>query len=397
MRSRHLFSFLFLIALCLPFAPALAQIDTTAKQAIIVDADTGAVLFEKNADQHMPTSSMSKTMTMYLVFEALKDGKLKMDGTLPVSVNAWKSTYKSGGSLMFLNAGDNVKVSDLVRGVVIQSGNDAAIVLAEALGGTEASFAEMLNVKAKQLGMNDSHFMDASGMPDPNHYSTARDLATLNIRLIHDFPEYYPIFAEKEFVYNNIKQGNRNPLLYRDIGADGVKTGHTEEGGYGLIGSGTRNGRRVVAVLNGMKNMQERADQGANLLDWGLRTFENKTLFKAGDTVETVPVILGKAESVSLAVDRTIMVTMPLSMKNGLKVTETFKTPLAAPVKKGDVLGSLTVEVPRLGKQDYKLVAGNDVDRLGFFAATIAKAKLKLLGAPPSEIPAPFHAPLAPK
>jgi D-alanyl-D-alanine carboxypeptidase (penicillin-binding protein 5/6) len=386
---------MFIAALCLPWAQAKAQIDTTAKQAIIVDADTGAVLFEKNADEHMPTSSMSKTATMYLVFEALKDGKLKMDQTLPVSVNAWKSTYKSGGSLMFLNAGDNVKVSDLVRGVVIQSGNDAAIVLAEALGGTEASFAEMLNAKAKQLGMNNTHFVDASGMPDPNHYSTARDLATLNVRLIKDFPEYYPIFAEKEFTYNNIKQGNRNPLLYRNIGADGVKTGHTEAGGYGLIGSGTRNGRRVVVVLNGMKTMQERADQGASLLDWGLRTFENKTLFKAGDTVDSVPVILGKAERVSAVTDETITVTVPLSMENGMKVTETIRGPLTAPVKKGDVVGSLKVEIPRMPAKEYRLVAGDDVGKLGFFAVTLAKARLKLLGAPDMELPAPPHAPLA--
>ena len=339
---RPLATLLLILSLFLPIA-ARAQLDTPAKQAIVVDADTGAVLYAKNADEHMPTSSMSKTLTMYLVFEALKSGRLKMDSTLPVSDHAWRSTYKSGGSLMFLKVADNVKVSDLVRGVVIQSGNDAALVLAEGLAGTEASFADALNAKAKALGMNDSHFVDASGLPDPNHYSTARDLSTLTIHLIHDFPEYYPIFAEKEYTYNNIKQGNRNPLLYRDIGADGVKTGHTEDGGYGMIGSGTRAGRRVVIVITGLANMQARADESATLLDWGLRGFENISIFKAGDTVETVPVIMGMEDKVPLVVDQDIKVTIPASMRNDLKVQAIYTTPLKAPVRKGDTIGKLVV------------------------------------------------------
>jgi D-alanyl-D-alanine carboxypeptidase (penicillin-binding protein 5/6) len=366
------------------FAPmtAQAQIDTDAKQAIVVDYDTGTVLFEKNADQHMPTSSMSKTLTMYVVFEALKSGKLTMDTELPVSDHAWRSTYKSGGSLMFLKGGSNVKVSDLVRGVIIQSGNDAAIVLAEGLAGTESAFADQLNDTAKQLGMTNSHFVDASGLPDPQHYSTAHDLEILTAHLIHDFPQYYPIFAEKDFTYNNIKQGNRNPLLYRNIGADGVKTGHTEAGGYGMIGSGVRDGRRVIVVINGVHSMQARADEGAKLLDWGLRGFEDKTLFKAGETVDTVPVVLGRSESVPLVVDHDIRVTIPTSMRNDLKVSAIFDGPLKAPIKKGDKLGMLDIEIPRMEKIELPLLAGADVDQLGFFANAIAKAQLRFLGGP---------------
>lgn len=372
--------FLFLFLFLTGSAQALAQIDTTAKQAIIVDYDTGAVLFEKNANEHMPTSSMSKTLTMYLVFEALKNGKLTMDAELPVSDFAWRSTYKSGGSLMFVHVGDNVKVEDLVKGVVIQSGNDAAIVLAEALAGTEAAFADALNAKAKQLGMNDSHFVDASGMPDPQHYSTAHDLAIMTMHLIHDFPEYYPIFAEKEFTYNNIKQGNRNPLLYRNMGADGVKTGHTEEGGYGMIGSGVRDGRRVIIVINGVKSMQARADEAAKLLDWGLRGFESVKLFKAGETVEQAAVAMGQAPSVPLVLDQDAKATVMKSMRNDLKVDIAYKSPLIAPVKKGDKVGVLNVEVPRLGKQQIPLLAGADVPKLGLFASVMEKLKIKLLG-----------------
>jgi serine-type D-Ala-D-Ala carboxypeptidase (penicillin-binding protein 5/6) len=246
--------FQILFALLLFAAPAMAQVapmETVAREAYIIDAETGQVLFEKNADQKMPTSSMSKTMTMYMVFEALKNGKLTLDQELPVSETAWRMQ----GSKMFVPLGQMVKVEDLIRGVIVQSGNDATIVLAEGLAGSEGEFAAAMNRKAKELGMINSNFMNASGWPDENHYSTCHDLAILAIALIRDFPDYYKYYAEKEFTYNNIKQGNRNPLLYKNIGADGIKTGHTESAGYGLMASGVRDGRRVVMVLNGMASM----------------------------------------------------------------------------------------------------------------------------------------------
>ncbi|MCB1555803.1 MAG: D-alanyl-D-alanine carboxypeptidase [Alphaproteobacteria bacterium] len=349
---------------------------TAAKQVILLDYDTGQVLFEKNADERMPTSSMSKVMTIYLVFEALRDGRLGLDGTLKVSEKAWRK----GGSKMFVEVGKRVKVEDLIRGVLIQSGNDATIVLAEGLAGTEEAFADALNAKAAELGMTHSHFMNASGWPDPEHYSTARDLATLSKAIIHDFPEDYRYFSEKEFTYNNIPQKNRNPLLYRDMGADGIKTGHTEVGGYGLMASGTREGRRVILVVNGLEDEKARAQEGARLLEWGLRGFENVTLFKAGDTVIDAPVVMGAAKTVPASVAADLTVTIPVTVKNDLAVEARYEGPLSAPIKKGDRIGTLRVDIPRVGVTEIPLLATADVKPLGFFARTIVKMKLFLGG-----------------
>ena len=219
-----------------------ATIETIARQAILVDAITNTVLFEKNADQHMPTSSMSKVMTAYMVFEALRDKRLNLEDTLPVSEHAWRTQ----GSKMFVELGNRIKVEDLIRGMIIQSGNDASIVLAEALGGSEEAFAKKMTERAHQLGMKDSNFVNATGWPDDNHYSTCRDLSTLARALILTFPEYYHYDAERDFTYHGIKQGNRNPLLYRNMGVDGLKTGHTDIAGYGLIASAQRDGRRLI-------------------------------------------------------------------------------------------------------------------------------------------------------
>ncbi len=349
---------------------------TTAKQAIMIDYDTGMVLFEKNADEKMPTSSMSKVMTMYMVFEALKDKRLSLDTKLPVSEKAWRK----GGSKMFVEVGDSVTVEDLIRGVIVQSGNDATIVLAEGLAGTEEAFADGLNAKAAALGMTNSHFVNASGWPDPDHYSTARDLSTLAKAIIHNFPDRYPYFAEKEFTYNNIKQPNRNPLLYRNIGADGLKTGHTEVGGYGLIGSGERNGRRTILVINGLPNDKARAQESARLIDWGLRGFENVKLFSAGETVTNAKVVMGKAEQVPLMLENDLTVTVPIAVRNDLKVQAIYSGPLVAPVEKGQQVGTLQIEVPRIGTFEAPLLAADTVNKLGFFASTLAKAKLMLSG-----------------
>ncbi len=286
--------FLFsLLALLLFSSAAIAQEmqapQTEAKQAIIVDYETGTVLYEKNADEKMPTSSMSKVLTTIVVYDAIRDGKLKLDQMLPVSERAWKM----GGSRMFLDLNSTVKVEDLVKGVVIQSGNDACVVLAEGVAGTEENFAELMNRKAADIGMDHSHFMNSNGWPDPNHYSTARDLAKLGVYLIQNYPEDYKYYSEKEFVYNNIKQGNRNPLLYKTLGADGIKTGHTEDGGYGVIGSAVANGRRIVMVINGTSSMQARADESEKLIKWAEVSFKNMDLVKKDRVVAKIPVVLG--------------------------------------------------------------------------------------------------------
>ncbi|MEA1652363.1 D-alanyl-D-alanine carboxypeptidase family protein [Nitrospirillum sp. BR 11164] len=345
-----------------------ATIDTEARQAILMDADTGTVLFAKNADQHMPTSSMSKVMTMYMVFDRLKNGKLSLEDSLPVSRRAWElGGAKTEGSTMYLPLGANVKVEDLIRGVLVQSGNDATIVLAEGLGGTEEAFCRNMTKRAHDMGMKDSNFTNAAGLPDANHYSTAHDLAILAIHTIHDFPEYYHYFSELEFTYNKIKQGNRNPLLYRNMGVDGLKTGHTEAGGYGLIASAKRGERRLVLVINGLTSMQSRADEPARILEWGFHEFDDYALFKAGETVDTLPVSLGTAATVPVVLPDALKITLTAEQRRAMKVAVVTQLPLAAPVAKGATVATLKVTAPDLQTLEIPLQAANDVPRLGLF------------------------------
>jgi D-alanyl-D-alanine carboxypeptidase (penicillin-binding protein 5/6) len=356
------------------FAPAEAQnappLDVAARQAILVDNATGAVLFAKDADTPMPTSSMSKMMTMYVVFDALKSGKLQMDGKIPVSERAWKQE----GSRMFLNVGEQAKVEDLIRGVIVQSGNDAAVALAEALGsGSESAFADIMNVKAKALGLTNSHFMNATGLPDPQHYSTARDLATLAVALQRDFPEYYHYFSEITFTYNSIEQGNRNPLLYRNMNVDGLKTGHTDVGGFGLTASSVRDGRRMVLVLNGMEDMQARADESAKVLDYGYREFGLYPIVKAGAVMANPSVWLGDRQNIEIVAAEDAAITLPRAARPGLRAVVTFDQPIPAPILKGDRVGELTISAPGMESKVVPLVASNDVDQVGFFTRVVEK------------------------
>lgn len=362
------------IILSLVTLPASAQtaalIETPAKQAFLLEEGTNTVLYAKDADTQMPTSSMSKMMTMYVVFDAIKNGRLKMDTMLSVSEYAWKQE----GSRMFLNVRQSARVEDLIRGVIIQSGNDAAVVFAEALGsGSEAAFSDQMNIKAKQLGMNNSHFVNATGLPNPQHYSTARDLATLAMALMHDYPEYYHFFSELEFSYNGIKQGNRNPLLYRNMNVDGLKTGHTDVGGFGLTASALRDGRRLILVLNGLSDMQARADESAHLLDWGYREFGTYSVIKSHDAIASANVWLGDKAIVPLTLTQDISFTLPRSARSGLKSTITYEEPILAPVKAGQKLGKLVITAPGMDSKEVDLVAGVDVPELGFFARMAAK------------------------
>src|ERR1700712_2938244 len=284
-----------------PAETPLGAIDTAAKWAYIQDYDTSATLLEKQADEEMPPSSMTKLMTMYLVYDQLKQGRLKLEDELPVTEKAWRRQ----GSKMFVQIGGTVKVEDLIRGVVVQSGNDAAIVLAEAIGGSEEGFAEKMNAKAKELALTHSFFKNCTGWPDPEQHMSARDIATLAGRIIRDFPDYYHYDAEKSFRYNGIDQGNRNPMVQKGT-ADGLKTGHTEAGGYGVVASSKRNGRRVILVLNGMSSMHERAEESERLMDWAFFNFEDVTLFSAGDVIEHIPVWLGTERTVPLVAGREV-------------------------------------------------------------------------------------------
>ncbi len=358
-------------------AMASSNIETKAKQAIIIDYNTGAVLFEKAADARMPTSSMSKVMSMYLVFDALKKGNISLDDTMLVSEKAWRK----GGSKMFVPVGKQVKVEDLIRGVIIQSGNDATIVLAEGLGGDEQSFAAALNRKAKEIGMNDSHFMNASGWPDPEHYSTARDLAKLAGAMIKNFPEYYGYYAEKEFTYNKISQANRNPLLYAGIGADGLKTGHTDAGGYGLIGTGVnKDGRRVIVVINGLASKKERKQESIKLLQWGLNGFKNVELFADDKILDKADVYLGVKNSVGLQAKTSLNIVIPKLFADGLKIEIKYNAPLKAPISKGQEVGKIMVRVPKSEMIEIALVASEDVKELSGFRKLIAKVRLLTTG-----------------
>jgi D-alanyl-D-alanine carboxypeptidase (penicillin-binding protein 5/6) len=359
--------------LLLATGPLAAEpIDTTARQAFIIDYDTGAVLFEKYPDRPIHPASMSKLMTIYLLFEALNAGSVKLDDSFAVSEAAWALNE---GSTMFVGINSRISVEDLIRGIVVQSGNDACLVIAEGLAGSEAAFVERMNAKAKELGLEHSHFVNSHGLEDANHLMTARDLATLARHLIADFPEYYHYFAEKEFVFNGIKQGNRNPLLYRDPSVDGLKTGHLSISGYGVTISAKREGRRLIMVLHGMQDMQERADEAQRVLDWAFREFDNYTIAKVGAPMADAPVWLGQQPTVPLVVGADLLVTLPRGMRDKVTAKAVFEAPIPAPIPEGESVGELVISVPGMPDRSVPLVTGASVEKLGFFGRVLASLK----------------------
>ncbi|MGG5808461.1 D-alanyl-D-alanine carboxypeptidase family protein [Falsiroseomonas sp. CW058] len=344
-----------------PASSPLGPVDTLARQVILIDFDTGAVLLEKNPDERMPPSSMSKLMTMYVVFEMLKQGRLRLDQMLPVSERAWRM----GGSKMFVQIGTQVSVENLARGVIVQSGNDACIVLAEGISGSEQQFAELMNETGRRIGLRNSNFRNATGWPDPEHRMTARDLATLARRIVADHPEYYRFYNERSFRWNDITQENRNPTLARVPGADGLKTGHTEEAGYGLTASAIRGGRRLILVVNGLPSMRVRAEESERLMEWGFREFDNVVIFRAADTVEEVPVYLGDRATVPLVSGRDLVLTLPRQWRRNLQARVRYEAPVPAPISKGQEIGRLLVSGQGVPEMEVPLIAGADVDRLG--------------------------------
>lgn len=368
-------------ALALAF-PATAQAlqDTPARAALVVDLSSGATLLEKNADQPLPPASMLKLMTLYLVFEALEQGHLSHDDEFRTSANA----ARMGGSKMFIREGELVSVRDLIRGVVVQSGNDAAVALAEGLAGTEEAFADRMNQKAVEIGLTNSRFANSTGWPHPDQYMSSRDLVHLAALLIERFPEHYPIFAETEFSWDGVKQQNRNPLLSLGIGADGLKTGHTEEAGYGIVASAKRDDRRIVLVIAGLDSSGERAHEAERLINWAFRAFETRELYRKGETVAKAPVWIGAAPSVGLAPSRDIIVTAPFGSIDRASLKVLFDGPVAAPIETGQQVGQLEVLVPDLPPVRVPLVATEAVGHGGFLTRVQAAARL-LLG---SAIPA---------
>lgn len=369
MRFSHLTASTFLATALLSsvFTGPSAAIETTAREAYMIDINTGYVLLSKDSDVSMPPASMSKLMTLYLMFERLKDGRLKLDDKFTVSERAWrKGGAASGSSTMFLEPRQKITVEDLIKGIIIQSGNDACIVVAEAISGSERNFAVEMTEKADQLGMEDSTFANATGWPDPGQRMTAHDLALLAKTIITDFPEYYKYFAQKNFKYNGIRQSNRNPLLYKTMGADGLKTGHTKEAGYGLTSSALRKGRRLVLVVNGLNSVRARSGESERLMEWGFREYNNYSLFQKGQEVTTAELWLSNKQSIPLVINQDVEVTLPRKSRRKMKVTVQYEGPIPAPVKKGDQLATVVISAPDVEDIKIPLYAAESAERLGF-------------------------------
>ena len=360
------------VAALLPAALTAAPFDTRARAALVIDMTSGATLLEKNPDTPIPPASMSKLMTLNMVFEALQEGRLSLDESFRVSEKAWKM----GGSRMFVREGDRIRVEDLIRGVVIQSGNDACVVLAEGLAGSEEAFADRMTARARELGMNGSTFANATGWPDPRHMMTARDLIFLAQRMIKQFPEYYHYYAETDFEWDGVAQKNRNPLLYLDIGADGLKTGHTEEAGYGLVGAALREGRRIAFVMTGLDSTKARSVESERMLTWAYREFKTGKIADAGQIVGEVDVWLGAAEKVAVTPASAIVATTPYGGGDEMKVSIRYDGPVEAPIELGQEVAQLVIEAPGLKPVTAPLVAAASVKKGGVLTLAAAAASL---------------------
>ncbi|WP_209509428.1 MULTISPECIES: D-alanyl-D-alanine carboxypeptidase family protein [unclassified Ruegeria] len=341
--------------------------DTTARAAYVIDQTTGTVLLSKDADQPLPPASMSKLMTLYVAFEALRDGRLTLNETLPVSEHA----MSYGGSTMFLNTQDRVTVEDLLRGIIVLSGNDACVVIAEALSpdGTEAGFARYMTQRAQQMGMNNSNFANSNGWPAAGHMMSVHDLAVLADRLISDFPEYYPLFAEEVFEFDGRAPSNarnRNPLLKLDIGADGLKTGHTQEAGYGLVGSAKQGDRRVIFVLTGLDTTGQRAEEAEAVVNWSFRNFVERTVANAETPIAEAQLWMGEKKTVGLVAEGDLNVLFPVLGTQNVEAEVVYDGPINAPVQKGQQLAELVIKPEGLPEIRRPLVAAEDVAVGGF-------------------------------
>lgn len=381
MRFRFGLLLAWLIALT-TIAPTLAQeFDTKAKFAALIDFDTGTVLYSKNADAQLEPASMAKLMTLAVVFTYLQQKKLSLDDEFFISEHAWRDGgASSGGSTMFAVLNSKVRVEDLIKGVIVQSGNDAAIALAEGIGGTEQTFAKIENQLAKQIGLTGSHFSNATGLPDPDTYSTAHDLAILSRYIIKTFPEYYPIFSMPEFTWNKIRQPNRNSLLEVGIGVDGLKTGHTDESGYGEVVSAPNDGRRLIAVLHGLNTMKERAEEARKLITWGMRGFELIPVYPKGKIVAYANVFGGDKPSVGLVGKDKIDLFVPKGASNCPSATVTYRGPLRPPVQEGQEIAKLHVFCDGKEVQASPLFADSTVEQGDIFRRSADAAKQLLLG-----------------
>lgn len=354
-------------ALLATFAPLSAQIETEAKYAFLLDVETQTVLYEKNADELTQPASMSKLMTMAIVFEQLKAGKITLETEFPVSENAWRTGgAPSGTSAMFAPLNTNITVEDLIQGVIVQSGNDACIILAEGLAGTEGAFADMMNDYGRRIGLKKSTFGNSSGLPHPDQLMTSREIAQLALHIINEYPDYYRYFAQREFRYRKHRFFNRNPLIAANIESDGLKTGYTKESGYGIVASATENGRRLIVVVNGLESKSARRNEATRLLNWGFRSFDKFTLFNEDETVGEALVWGGEKRYVQLRGDGDVRVLLPKNVKKRrLRGEIVYLGPVIAPIREGDRVGELRVTGDDDIQTSAPLFAAESIERAG--------------------------------
>lgn len=356
--------------------------ETKAKNAILMDYETGAYLFTKDHQEMIAPASMSKLMTVYVLLSKIKDGEVSLDDKYTVSENAWrKGGAASGGSTMFLKIGQEVRVEDLLKGILIQSGNDACIVVAENLAGSEEEFASMMNETAEKMGLENAHFVNATGLPHPEHKISVEDLAILARHIIKEFPEFYHLFSEKEFTFNGIRQGNRNPLLYSLKGADGLKTGHTSEAGFCLTGTAVRNDRRLIEVMTGLESNKQRSEETESLMTWGFANFDNYKFFTKNQIMAEVPVWYGTSKSVAAVVPEEVIKTIKKSAKSKYGAKMIYDEPLKAPILQGDKIGELFITYNDEIVDKIPLVAKDNVAKIGPFSRFLENLKYFVFGA----------------
>lgn len=365
-----------LAALILGTTP-LAAFDTQATAAFVLDEKTGTVLLSKNADTPLPPASMSKLMTLYIAFEAVRDGRLQMDEELPVSAHA----NSFGGSTLFLRQGERVSVEDLIRGIIVLSGNDACVVIAEALSpdGTEAGFARMMTQRAQQMGLTNSVFKNSSGWPADGHVMSMRDLTLLARYIIEDYPDFYEMFAETEFLFDETESSNRfnrNPLLSLGIGADGLKTGHTQEAGYGLVGSAKQGDRRVIFTLTGLDTAQARAQESEAIVNWAFRQFAERTVTRAGSVIAQADVWMGASETVDLVAQEDVTLLLPNTPGNGITAEVVYTGPIEAPIAAGRQLAELIISPEGLPEHRIPLFAATAVPASGFVSRMMSVSQV---------------------
>ncbi len=358
-------AFLSLLLVGISNGAARAQLfETSASEAFMIDAETGSILFSKNPDKLIPPASLAKLMTMEVVFNAIKSGRLSLDDTFYVSENAWRTGgASSGGSTMFAELKSEIRLEDLIQGVIVQSANDGCIIIAEGMAGSEENFARLMTERARSLGMEKSVFKNSTGLPAEGQYVTVRELAMLALHIWRTYPEFYKYYSQEDFTWNKIRQRNRNPLLRMDIGADGMKTGYTEESGYAIVGAVNRDNKRLFVAMSGLESERARAEEARKILDWGIRAFEKVELFAAGETVGEASTYGGEKSGIAVAAKGPISILVPITNRDRLIARIVYDGPVVAPIEKGDEVGKLKVWIGDTLSQETPLYAVEDVGK----------------------------------